>query len=1044
MRTAVHVMLALVAALWGGMASGQEIPVADGPGAGGLVYSVYDPLYGRPLPEVKRNQNGHGHPLTLRGKQFARGFGCCRYSIIELEVPSEARALRCIIGIDDEKAGPSGDTYFSVWAEGKRLWQSPALSAEDPPLWINVPVCGHRRIKLITDAQGYENYDLADWCDVRWVTAAPPGEASWRYQLEPAAWSVRPELHPYHLAYRREGLPVSVMAGSPAPAEATCVVRDEREAVVLDKRLPLAFGHSDIGPVPARVTIPLAGLKLGLYVARLGVMSGGGLRSEREVRFGLMEPRVGEPPSGTIYGVNHHEFAASYEPLRAAGIEWSRQWFCWAWIQPRRGEWHWGWHDERIAAAAQAGVKTIGVLGGIGSPNWSSPTNVALGQPTTLGCPEDMGAWEEYVRQVATRYKGRLSVWESWNEIMGAAEAKLQGWSVAKYIELHRRTWRVLKEVDPQNKLLLSADSLGFVQACLQAGLGECFDGIVPHPYRGIASPEAGVSNYCVGNLGDVGSVFDAGRKWLDDHGRPKAQIWATEIGWALTGGDGWATVPVETHGEYLPRAYLLAQASDHCANLSWHDFGLGMFGFFDGQGFPRPAYLSYAGLIARLEGARPLKRWRFRAPLHAALFARGGVNVLALWAESGVEFAMLRPTRDLRLTAYDWFGNPTPLDLPSSGQAVPATGRVMYLEGPSLADLDITPVHPAQVAAVPPSVVAGHSAGISCTVENLVGGAGEFALQVEPPAGLRAERPALTLSVPPGQSRAAIFALTADRGAPCGERRVPVTVTFPGGFSAPLEAYLTIVSPFSLTVEPFDCVALVRGPVAAKALVRNDDDRPLSGTVSFLAPEGFGVSPRERSFSNLAPGATVALPVALSGTRAPRPGEDLTLRGAADGATVEIARSLTPVIRDEDHNGLATGWHLNPQGPPEHPDRATASIEEGHAEFLCQKITCTDFGGGWVILHRDGQDHITKGKRYRVSFWARQRGLKGTLSVAVYNIAPWESCGLESGFRVGGDWQKITTEFTAARDSDNVRFEFFLTETGTVWIEGMRLEPAG
>ena len=75
------------------------------------------------------------------------------------------------------------------------------------------------------------------------------------------------------------------------------------------------------------------------------------------------------------------------------------------------------------------------------------------------------------------------------------------------------------------------------------------------------------------------------------------------------------------------------------------------------------------------------------------------------------------------------------------------------------------------------------------------------------------------------------------------------------------------------------------------------------------------------------------------------------------------------------------------------------------------------------------------------MTFRARAEGLKGTVGVAVYNIQPWQCCGLESHYRIGSDWQTVKTEFTATRDSDNVRFEMFFTEVGTVWLEGMRPE---
>src|SRR5208283_3617668 len=119
---------------------------------------------------------------------------------------------------------------------------------------------------------------------------------------------------------------------------------------------------------------------------------------------------------------------------------------------------------------------------------------------------------------------------------------------------------------DPSCKVLVSADSLAFVDDCLKAGLGDALDGIVIHPYRGSAAPEAPAATFGLGSTGDLVSVFDASRAWLDAHRRSDAGIWATEIGWAVS-GDDWPTVSVETHGRFLARTYLMAQGSGKAAN---------------------------------------------------------------------------------------------------------------------------------------------------------------------------------------------------------------------------------------------------------------------------------------------------------------------------------------------------------------------------------------------------------------------------------------------------------------------------------------------
>lgn len=518
---------------------GAEAYLSDTPWRTGLVYSVFDPAYGRLSPEVRRNTNFHGQPLTIDGVKYPKGFGCRLYSIIEYAVPPEAGSVEGIVGIDDATGRATGDTYFSIWGDGQRLWQSPALSRDDPAVRFTVPVSGIRQIKLISDGQGYGNGDLANWCEVRWRTDQPASPA-WHYVPRPASVHVRAEVHPFHLVYRGESIPVAVVAGRARVVEVRCTVLDESDIPIRETTLRLELTGDSTRGFAATGPVPLRGVPNGLYQLKLLVTADGNRLAERTVRFGLIESHLGKPIQGSIYGVNHHEFVSSYEPLAAAGVEWSRQWFCWAWIEPTNDDWRWSWHDERVAAAQEFGIKTIGVLGGIGQPEWSSPGTAPKGYKTTHGCPTDMAEWEEYVRAVATRYRGKVKVWESWNEIQGFADNRLYGWAVEKYVDLHRRTWRVLKEVAPENILLVSADSLGFVGRCLQAGLGNAYDGIVIHPYRPDTTPEARCVNDSVGRTGDLLAVFLAAREWLNVRNRPDAQVWATEIGWGLI-GSGWA-----------------------------------------------------------------------------------------------------------------------------------------------------------------------------------------------------------------------------------------------------------------------------------------------------------------------------------------------------------------------------------------------------------------------------------------------------------------------------------------------------------------------
>jgi hypothetical protein len=271
----------------------------------------------------------------------------------------------------------------------------------------------------------------------------------------------------------------------------------------------------------------------------------------------------------------------------------------------------------------------------------------------------------------------------------------------------------------------------------------------------------------------------------------------------------------------------------------------------------------------------------------------------------------------------------------------------------------------------------------------------------------------------------------------------VPTVAILPGGETVPFAVSLRILPPVTAEVDAFDWTRLGAAPVALLPAVTNRDDCPLSGRLVIKASDGFAVTPASFEFGNLAPGARRPFAATLVGTRQPAAGDRIELTvTSADGASTALTRSLSPTVLDRDRDGLADGWRLNAEntGTLAERNQAVATIETGDREFFCQRVHCQRFTSGWIILHRDRQDRITKGRRYRVTCRARQAGLAGTVGVGVFSLQPWLNCGIENHFRLGPQWQDVAQEFVATTDSDNVRFEFYFTETGTLWIEGMRL----
>ena len=156
--------------------------------------------------------------------------------------------------------------------------------------------------------------------------------------------------------------------------------------------------------------------------------------------------------------------------------------------------------------------------------------------------------------------------------------------------------------------------------------------------------------------------------------------------------------------------------------------------------------------------------------------------------------------------------------------------------------------------------------------------------MRTETPARLSAQPAEAEFVLPRHGSKEVSLVLTADRGLPPGVREAPVAITLPGGMRASFPMALRVLSPLSLSTEPFECRA---GTITAvNVLVHSEDEQPLSGEVTPIVPEGFTIAPASARFMDLAPGATTTLAFSLSAVRAPAAADALTLGAAmADGA---------------------------------------------------------------------------------------------------------------------------------------------------------------
>jgi len=219
----------------------------------------------------------------------------------------------------------------------------------------------------------------------------------------------------------------------------------------------------------------------------------------------------------------------------------------WADLEPERDHWSFDLLDKYVGWSQTHNVPILMPL--TYTPRWASstpdaPTDVEAGNPPGLsGPPRDLGDWKEFVRTVATRYKGRIHNWEIWNE-----PNRPQSWTgnVETLVEMTHEAFIILKEIDPTNIVVSPAPTgtggLKFLDAFLATGGGQYADVIGYHFYvRRDDPPEA------------VVALIDSVRTILARHGVDTKPLWNTEAGWL-----GPDMLPPQVGAAYLARAYIL------------------------------------------------------------------------------------------------------------------------------------------------------------------------------------------------------------------------------------------------------------------------------------------------------------------------------------------------------------------------------------------------------------------------------------------------------------------------------------------------------
>src|SRR3984893_12369879 len=219
----------------------------------------------------------------------------------------------------------------------------------------------------------------------------------------------------------------------------------------------------------------------------------------------------------------------------------------WAYIEPAKGQLDWTRLDADVDVAQSHGVSVMYSNSGV--PRWaaantSSCRTNAYGTYCSSGVVDEQD-WNNFVTDLVSRYKGRIQVYELWNE----PHQYFTG-TMSQLVTLTQDEYSIIRRIDP-NAIILSPSMVSYGYAYLDsyfaAGGPRNINAVSIHTYPDTTNdtPETITT-----------SMTEAIKTVETKYGISGKPLWATEGSWGSANG-GAITDP-DLRVAFVARAYLL------------------------------------------------------------------------------------------------------------------------------------------------------------------------------------------------------------------------------------------------------------------------------------------------------------------------------------------------------------------------------------------------------------------------------------------------------------------------------------------------------
>ncbi len=345
----------------------------------------------------------------------------------------------------------------------------------------------------------------------------------------------------------------------------------------------------------------------------------------------------------------------------------------WAYLEGSKGQFNWSRLDAFVQNAQNHHMPIFWTNYGV--PGWAAADPSSCSTPPGAPGPQctssvsNIQNWDDFTTALVTRYKGKISMYELWNEPDGIDCTA----SLSQMVTLTTHFYNTIRQIDPAAQIA-SPTYLKYqdLDSYFAAGGPTGIDVVAIHGYANANDrvPEALAGEKTVGT-----------ESVMLKYNINKAPIWDTESSWGIS--SKWHGT-ADTDVAFVVRSYLL-HWSLGVPKFDWYAWDDPEWGaLWNSSNGPSKAAVGYSQVYSWMVGATMPQPCSVNGTVYTCPLTRsGGYSALAVWDTAqtcnttGCTTSAYRP--DLSYTQYrDTAGNTTSIQ---PGQVIDIGAKPLLLE---------------------------------------------------------------------------------------------------------------------------------------------------------------------------------------------------------------------------------------------------------------------------------------------------------------------------------------------------------------------------